>query len=63
MMSDPDFVYLKRYGYSITKAVDAFPEGCSDRVIAQALGIQEDQVQRMYQEIIVKIRNSLKIEE
>jgi len=63
MQTDPDFVYLKRYGYSISKAIDAFPDGCSDRVIAQALGLQEEQIPELYQEIVVKLRNSLKIEE
>lgn len=53
---DSDFVFLKRYDYSLSKVMDRFPEGAPDRTIAQALMITPDDVERIYSEILERLR-------
>lgn len=53
---DPDFVLLKRYDFSIKRVTERFPEGASDRIIAQALGISEEEVNELYNAIINKLK-------
>jgi hypothetical protein len=60
--SDPEFVNLKRFEYSLAQVMERFPEGAPDRTIAQALMIAEDDVSRLYNEIIERLRVQLKIE-
>lgn len=53
---DEDFVYLKRFGYSLNKVLERYPEGCPDRIIAQALCMTEEEVGEMYEEIVTRLR-------
>lgn len=62
IQNDPDFVALKRFEYSLEKVMERFPEGAPDRTIAQALMISEDDVPRLYAEIVVRLREKLKVE-
>ena len=59
--NDPDFVSLPRFGYSLARVLEAHPEGCSDRVISQALMIPEAELPGLYASIVQKLRTSLKI--
>jgi hypothetical protein len=59
---EPNFIFLKRFDYSLTTLVDKHPGGVSDRVIAAALMITEDDVQDIYEDIILKLRDILKID-
>ena len=59
---EPDFIFLKRFDYSLAALVDKHPGGVSDRVIAAALMVTEDDVQDIYENIIIKIRDILKID-
>lgn len=54
--SDPDFVNNRRYGYSMKKLLEAHPEGLTNRLIAQALGITEAELASTYEEIVRKLR-------
>lgn len=58
---DPDFVALPRYGYSLTRVVESHPDGCSDRVVAQALMISEAELSSIYDSIVQKLRANLKL--
>ena len=58
---DPDFVNLKRYGYSLAAVLEAFPNGCPDKLIAQALLVTEDDVPAMEDVITTKLRRSMKV--
>lgn len=59
---EPDFIFLKRFDYSLTSLVDKHPNGVSDRVIAAALMVTEDDVDDIYENIIIKLRDILKID-
>lgn len=57
---DSDFVNLRRYGYSLKKTLEENPEGVSDRVIAQALMLEdESQVQTLWESAVEKLRHAL----
>jgi hypothetical protein len=54
---DPDFVYLKRFDYSLKKVMLRYPDGCPTRVIAQALLLTEEDVEIMHQRIISRLQD------
>jgi hypothetical protein len=60
--NDDDFVYLKRFDFSLSKLAERHPTGVPDRVIAAGLMITEDDVRDLYEEIIVKLRQVMKVE-
>jgi hypothetical protein len=60
--SDPDFVNLKRYGYSLATVMSQFPDGCPDKVIAAALLITEDDVRTMKDEVALRLRELMKVD-
>lgn len=58
--NDPDFVALKRFDYSLAKLLKRYPEGVpNNKLIAQALMISEDDVERLYAEIVETLKNKL----
>lgn len=54
--NDPDFVCLKRFGYSLHAVLERYPEGCPDRIIAQALAIPEESLPELYAQVVEKLR-------
>jgi hypothetical protein len=60
---DPDFVYVKRFGYSLQKLLERYPDGCPRRIVAQALMISEDDIEPLYQSIVVKLRGLMGVEQ
>lgn len=59
--NDPDFIFLKRFDFSLKNLVEKHPAGVSDRVIAAALMVTEDDVADIYESIITKLRDILKV--
>ena len=57
-----DFIALKRFDYSLKKLLARFPEGAPDRTIAQALNLTEEDVERIYQDLVVRLRDVLKVD-
>jgi hypothetical protein len=57
--TDPDFVATKRFDYSLAQVIERFPDGAPDRTIAHALMIAEDDVERVYQDIVARLREKL----
>lgn len=57
--TDPDFVYLKRYEYSMAKLMERYPDGAPDHTIAKALMITVEDVERVYQDIVLRLRAKL----
>jgi hypothetical protein len=57
--TEPDFVYLKRLDYSLARVVERFPDGAPDRTIAQALMITPEDVERIYQDIVQRLKKQL----
>ena len=62
VLSDSDFVYLKRFDFSMTKLAERHPAGVPDRVIAAGLMITEDDVRDLYEDIVLKLRRTMKVE-
>jgi hypothetical protein len=59
---EPDFIFLKRFDFSLAALVEKHPGGVSDRVIAAALMVTEDDVKDIYESIILKLRDILKVD-
>lgn len=57
--TDPDFVCIKRFDYSLENLLQRFPEGAPDKTIAQALMITIEDVERLYNGVIAKLRSTL----
>lgn len=62
IVQDPDFVYLKRFNFSLAELIKRYPEGVPDRIIAAALMITDEDVEEIYQHIVVKLRDLMKVE-
>lgn len=62
LTTDPDYIAIKRFDYSLTKLRERYPEEVPDSIIAQALMIEEKDVARVYAEIVGKIRAFLRAE-
>jgi len=65
--TDPDFVAVKRFDYSLKKLMEKYPpekypDGVPTKVIAQALMITEDEVEELYEQVILKLRSALNID-
>jgi len=54
--SDPDFILLKRFEYSLERALKKYPEGLDEKLVAQALGKSSSWVSRRYKAIVEKLR-------
>lgn len=62
IVEEPDFVNLKRYGYSLAAVMENFPDGCPDKVVAAALLITEDDVPVLQESITAKLRVAMKVD-
>lgn len=58
----PDFVCLKRFGYSLKKLLMRYPEGVPDKLIAQALMVPEEYLPELWNDIINRLKKQLKSE-
>jgi hypothetical protein len=60
--TEPDYIAINRFDFSLQKLLARYPEGAPDRVICQALLISESELGDMWEKIIIKIRQSLGVE-
>lgn len=61
--TDPDFLHLKRFDFSMGKLLERYPEGVPDRIIAQALLMTEDDVEILYNQTVEKLRNLMGVKD
>jgi len=54
--TDPVFINIKRFDYSIENLIDRYPDGAPLRLIAQALNMTEEEVQETYNNVLVKLK-------
>jgi len=59
---DPDFVNVKRFDNSLKKMLERYPDGAPPKAIAQALLMTEEEVEELYQQVVLKLRAALKVE-
>jgi hypothetical protein len=57
--TDPDFVLLKRFGYSLKRVLERYPDIVPDDIIAQALGITAPEVEFRYLGIVRALRGKV----
>jgi hypothetical protein len=57
---DPDFVNVKAAGYSLSRLEEMYPGGCPPEVIAEALMVTPDEVDRRYQRIVATLKKKMK---
>ncbi len=53
---DPDFVNSKRFGYSLARVLERYPDGAPPHLIATLLMIPEDEISDRYDQIVNKLR-------
>lgn len=59
---DKDFIYSKRFDFSIDKLLERYPDGAPSKVIAQVLLITEEEVESLTQGAIESLRKKMKVE-
>ena len=59
LATEPDYILLKRFGFSLKRLMERYPDGAPDNVIALALGITEAEVERRYQNVVKVLRGSV----
>lgn len=59
---DKDFIYSKRFDYSIEKLLERYPDGAPIKVIAQVLLVTEEEVEKLTQEAILTLRKKMKVD-
>ena len=59
LKTEPDFVNLPRYDFSLAKLLSKFPDGAPNRVMASALCISEDELLKLQAEVIKKLRRAM----
>lgn len=62
LATEQDFIYSKRFDFSLKKLLERYPEGAPTKVIAQSLMLTEDELQELEASIIIKIRQGLQVE-
>ncbi len=60
ILENPDFINAPRFENSIKRAISNKPDGFTDKQIAQMLMVDEEEVEKLYQSAIMKIKASLK---
>jgi hypothetical protein len=58
--TEPDYIYSKRFDFSLKKLIDRYPEGAPNRVIAQVLQMTEEEVEVLYQQLLTKLREKIR---
>lgn len=53
---EEDFIAIRRFNYSLEKLLERYPDGAPDRIIGQALAIDEGSVEQLYNETVERLR-------
>ena len=60
---DPDYIYNPKMGNSLSKMVNRYPDGIEDKKIAKVLLMSVDEINKIYNKIILSIRKKLSLGE
>ena len=61
ILTDENYIGMKKYDFSLEKLLQRFPDGCPDHIIANALKIKENEVEINYLRIINFIKEKLNV--
>jgi len=53
---EPDFVAIKRVGFSLAALLERYPDGCPNKVIEAALMLPEGTAQQEYERVVLRLR-------
>ena len=56
LKKDPDFVVAPRFGNSLQRLVERFPEGVPDDICAKALNLTVEEIEQLYQKTVRDLR-------
>lgn len=59
---EADYIYLKRYQFSLAELLERYPDVTPDKVIAQALCIKEENIEAEYELVVAKLRSLMGID-
>lgn len=59
--SDPDFIWSKRFDFSLKKLLERYPNGAPQHVIESALQMSSEEIEDTYDGIIDKLRLALNV--
>lgn len=59
--TEPDFIAIRRYGYSLAKLEARYPEGVPDHIAAAAVGMTTEEFEEEYLNIVTKLREKMKV--
>jgi hypothetical protein len=62
VQEQPDYIALRRFNHSLAKLLKRYPDGCPNHVIAAALAMTEEEVERTYKGVIEKLKKELTVE-
>jgi len=60
---EPDFVNLRKHGYSLEAVCKAYPSGVPSAIRARALMMTEEEAEDLYQQVVVKLRSNMIVTE
>lgn len=59
ILNDEDFIDYPKFKNSLSKLIEKYPDGVDTETIAKVLNMTEDEVETIYQNAILKLKNSL----
>jgi hypothetical protein len=59
--NDPDFIAIKRFGFSLDAISERYPEGCPKHIIGKALLLSDDEIDALYDKIVLSLREKMKV--
>lgn len=61
--TEPDFIALKRFDFSLKELEKRYPDGCPDHIIAAALNLTEEEVQTHHNRIVQELRAKMGVKD
>lgn len=59
IQNDEDFIDYPKFKNSLSKLIEKYPDGVDTETIAKVLNMTEEEVEEIYQNAILKLKNNL----
>jgi hypothetical protein len=63
ILMDGDFVDMPKFGNSLNKMLDAYPDGVPETLIKKALHLTQKELDDIYNCAIIKLRHGFKVDQ
>lgn len=57
--TDPNFVFSKKYNYNIDNLLQRYKEGCSNKLICTVLILKSNELNKIYNNIVLKLKQMM----